>query len=407
MANGGETVKHKKEEKLENTALFSKTLVFLAFQRMPGREIVVVPGRRDHYHVLTCIGDAPMRPIHDLVWISKIDGLLVPAGVPNGEIVTDISELGEGSYELHWFGSASEANAFRIGILTVGVNSIDATLGTDGVQQAVLVHRRDRDAGTAQTLEEAFPLIEHASARNRRLNVIWAKEIEMLRGASRNPDSSFTAAQISRDATENSLPFVFKYDRWEKHPNFQEIKNTGAKSFEIVRRGDQRLLLWKLRELDSVTSMGRSRSRKYRAQIDEIARQYQGSLIGDEIAFPINGDLYELLTRIIPTYSAIYHVDATAKRAEFRRKIYESPQAQQVITLLANGGSIEDGAKISVNPENGKSSKITQKLLSELITAEIVVPMEGKRSTYRLADGVGPLEVDPYEIAAEQTMALK
>jgi len=344
-----------------------------------------------------------MRPIHDLVWVTKIDGRLTPSGTPFGEVVSDGDDLGEGAYELHWFGSANEANAFRAGILSVGVNSIDATLGIENAQQAVLVHRRDRDAVQTQTLESAIPLMEHANARNRRLNVIWASEIEMLRGASRNPDSSFTAAQISKDADEERLPFVFKYDRWEKHPDFQEIKNAGVKSFEIVRRDGQRLLLWKLRELETLRTMGRSRSRKYREQIAEIARQVNGSLIGDDIAFPINNDLHGLLTRIIPTYGAVYQIDDTARRDEFRRKVYESPQTQQVITLLANGGTIEDGPKAVINPVDGKPSRITRKLLSDLVAAEIVILLEGKRSAYRLADGIGPLEADPYDIAVEAT----
>lgn len=348
-----------------------------------------------------------MRPIHDLVWITKIDGQLTPAGTPVGEVVSDVSELGEGTYELHWFGSPSEASAFRAGILSVGINSIDVTLGIENAQQSVLVHRRDRDAAQTQTLEDAIPLVEHANARNRRLNVIWASEIEMLRGASRSPDSSFTAAQISTNADEERLPFVFKYDRWEKHPDFQEIKNAGVKSFEIVRRDGQRLLLWKLRELEAVRTMGRSRSRRYRKQIDEIAKQFNGRLVGDDIAFPINNDLHGLLTRIIPAYGPVYHVDDTAKRDERRRKVYESPQAQQVITLLASGGTIEGGPKASINPDNGKPSKITQKLLSELVSAEIVVLLEGKRSTYRLADGIRPLEADPYEVAPEPAFTLK
>jgi hypothetical protein len=342
-----------------------------------------------------------MRPIHDLVWLTRIDGQLTVAGTPVGEIVSDPSELGEGTYELHWFGSASEASAFRAGVLSVGINSIDVTLGIDKVQQAVLVNRRDRDAVLAQTLEDAIPLVEHANARNRRLNVVWASEIEMLRGASRSPDSSFTAAQISSSADEERLPFVFKYDRWEKHPNFRGIKDFGVKSFEIVRRDGQRLLLWKLRELEAVTTMGRARSRKYREEIDGIARQFDGRLVGNEIAFPINNDLHALLTRITPAYGAVYDVDNTAKRDELQRKVYESPQAQQVITLLADGGTIEGGSKASINPRNGKPARITQKLLAELLSAHILELEEGKRATYHLADGIRPLEGDPYEIASE------
>jgi hypothetical protein len=34
MAEGGETVKHKKEEKLENTLSFSESLIFRGFWRM-------------------------------------------------------------------------------------------------------------------------------------------------------------------------------------------------------------------------------------------------------------------------------------------------------------------------------------------------------------------------------------
>jgi hypothetical protein len=348
-----------------------------------------------------------MRPIHDLVWITKIDGQLTPAGTPVGEVVSDVAELGEGSYELHWFGSASEAVAFKSGILSVGINSIDVTIGIENAQQSVLVHRLDRDSSNAKSLEDAVPLVEHASARNRRINVIWANEIGMLRGASRNPDSSFTAAQISRDTDEERLPFVFKYDRWEKHPDFENIKKAGVKNFEIVRRDGQRLLLWKLRELEAVRTMGRSRSRKYREQIDEIVRQFNGRLVGDEVAFPINNDLQGLLTRIIPSYRAVYDVDDAAKNDERRRKVYESPQTQQVITLLVDGGTIDGGSKASIIPDSGKPSRITQKLLSDLVDAEIVVLVDGSRSTYKLAHGVQPLDADPYDIAQEPALTPK
>lgn len=348
-----------------------------------------------------------MRPIHDLVWITKIEGHLTPAGTPVGDLVAEVGDLGEGSYELHWFGSASEASAFKAGILSVGLNSIDVAVGIENAQQAVLVHRLDRESANGQSLEEAIPLIEHASARNRRVNVIWANEISMLRGASRNPDSSFTAAQISRDTDEDRLPFVFKYDRWEKHPDFEAIKTAGVKTFEIVRRDGQRMLIWKLRELEAVRTMGRARSRKYREQIDHVAKQFDGRLIGDEIAFPINNDLHGLLTRIIPAYRDVYEIDDAAKRDEHRRKVVESPQTQQVITLLANGGTIDGGSKATIKPESGKPSRITQKLLSELAKAGVVVPVDGTRATYKLADGIEPLDADPYDLATAPAPAPK
>ena len=348
-----------------------------------------------------------MRPIHDLVWITKNDGQLTPAGTPVGEVITDPRDLGEGTYELHWFGSAGEAVAFKAGIISVGLNSIDVTIGIENAQQAVLVHRLDRDSVNAQTLEDAIHLVEHASARNRRVNVIWANEIGMLRGASRNPDSSFTAAQISRDTDEDRLPFVFKYDRWEKHPDFETIKMAGVKTFEIVRRDGQRLLMWKLREIETVRTMGRARSRKYREQIDKIAMQFNGRLVGDDIAFPINNDLPGLLTRIIPAYREVYEIDGAAKRDERRRKVFESPQTQQAITLLAGGGTIDGGSKANIVPDGGKPSRINQKLLSDLIETEIVVLVEGTRNTYKLADGITPLDADPYDISHAPAPVLK
>jgi hypothetical protein len=341
------------------------------------------------------------------VWIIRIDGQLTPSGIPVGEIISSPNELGDGTYELHWFGSAGEAKAFRAGIVSVGLNSIDVTLGVENGQQAVLVHRRDRDTIKTESLEEAVPLFEHANARNRRLNVIWSKEIEALRGASVSPDSTFTAAQISSNADENVLPFVFKYDRWKKHPNFENIKDAGAKNFEIVRRDGQRLLLWKMRELATINSMGRTRGKKYRQKIEDIAREFDGKLEGNDLAFSINGDLPGLLTRIIPAYSQVYHVDHDAMVDERKRKIYELPQVQQVINLLVDGGTIEGSKKPSVVLANRKPVRITQKIFYDMQTAEIIEPVEGARNTYKISPGVVPLNIDPYDMGEVPTMTPK
>lgn len=339
-----------------------------------------------------------MNPIHELVWITRIDGQLTPSGTPVGEMVSSPSDLAEGTYELHWFGSAAEARAYQAGIMSVGVNSIDVTLGIENGQQAVLVHRHDREPVKALSLEDAIPLVEHANTRNRRLNVIWAKEVEALRGASRSPDSSFAAAQISSNADETSLPFVFKYDRWEKHPDYTNIKNAGVKNFEIIRRDGQRLLLWKMRELTTINNMGRTRGNKYREKIDEIAQKFGGNLEGKDIAFPIQGDLYSLLTSIIPAYSQVYRIDDVAMHDERIRKIYENPQVQQVISLLSTGGIVEGGKKPMVITEGKKPVRISQKLVDDMQTAKIIEAVEGERSIYILSHGIVPLENDPYEI---------
>lgn len=338
-----------------------------------------------------------MTAIHGLIWLTRDEGVLTPTGTPDENTISSPDELDEGSYELHWFGSASDASSFRKGVIAVGANTIEATCGIDNAAGSVLLRRVDRERPAGTSLDDVVTLVEHNDGRNRRLNVTWSKELDSLRSTSKNHMSSFATTQIGT-TDDRSLAFTFKYERWEKHPDFSDIKKGGVQEFKVIIKGNERYLSWNLWRHKNLLNVGRTRSKPYRDDLEKSIEALGGKVEGKEIVFPLGADLLTKLVEIIPVFSKAYEIDSRIGSDELKRKVYEMPEAQRIITLLHQGGKLTTDPKPKITLPSGKAVAVTRKIIDELERAKLIERVEGERCHKRLAEGVSPLEQDPYEV---------
>ncbi len=175
-----------------------------------------------------------MSCIHNLIWLTRFNGGLLPVPDENYAVISHVEELGEGSFELHWFGNSAEASAFKAGVDLHGANAVTAMQGRGGVSNCVLVCRLDRERIKAETLSEAISLVEHSNPTIRMASVTWKNETRDLVETGTSPYSSIRAAYIG-EMSQEKVPFRFWYGRWTAHVDYEAIKYAGTHELALVK----------------------------------------------------------------------------------------------------------------------------------------------------------------------------
>lgn len=337
--------------------------------------------------------------IHNLVWLENQKGVVTPVDHDAGHSIADVSELGEGRFELHWFSNEKEAVAFQRGIELVGSNTTLATRGLESVSNCVLVCRLDKEAKLETDLNKAVELIEHADSRSRKARLTWFEEAENLKKTSANEYASIRPAYID-SIDENHMSFRFFYDRWRDSPDFGRFKYNGTQQFTLTKNGKEKWIEVALNDASAIFSMGTTRSKPWLAKLTHLAETIGGSLVDRKIRIPLHEPITDALVKIAPIFAPIYDLEIEAADFEKKRKFTERPETQKTINALSDGACIMREKDAIILRHAQRQAKLTQKFFHELIENKIIVK-DGVTETYCLSPDVHAVENSPLELTAD------
>lgn len=300
--------------------------------------------------------------LHNVGWlVTGEDGRLALTDKPHENALTSPHQLGEGRYEIHWMADNNQALGFCIGLAVGGRNAVTGTVGQGRVAQAVLVHKADEQPSAANSLSEAVPFIEHASATKRRAVVKWEKHVDNLLSVASQRHASAMPVYIQEE-TEDHLKLKVAFRFWYHRPHLQNGMDYHVQV--MMEAGSPVLVFSDHRYLISDALVG-----EFRERYVEKLKTINGWLEGNNVKVRVGETLLQTFEDIEPILAELGKLDYEAQQARKHNVFVNRADHKRLARLVEEEGGhfVQEGKKWFIQLSNGEMKPISLNKIEDLV----------------------------------------